>query len=369
MNRPFRYDQVGSLLRTKVLKEARADFNHGTLSYEDYKNIERAEIKKIVEKQKAIGLKAITDGEFNREYWHYDFIANLKGIKTYVAQTKGKFHGAMSQLKSYYVEDTLAFPKDHPFLDDFKYLNALCGDDVIAKATIPGPNMIYYSGVINNPYYKAKTRYTSFTKLKQDIAKVYQDAIAAYYEAGCRYLQFDDTAWGALFSEEQRKQMEEKGINAKQLMEDFTEITIACLKNKPADMILTTHCCRGNFKSSWLYDGDYSYVEKAIFQAPFDGFFLEFDSERAGSFAPIKNLEHGYLVLGLLTTKEGTLENKADIIKRIHEASQFLPLDRLCLSCQCGFSSTEDGNNLSEEEQFEKLKLVKEIAEEIWQDA
>lgn len=366
MKGPFRYDQVGSLLRTARLKEAKKDYLDGKLEDTVYKTIEREEIRKIVDKQKEVGLKAVTDGEFNREYWHYDFIAHLTGIKTYVKDVNGGFQGVMQKLKSYYVKDKLAFPEDHPFLDDFKYLNSLCGDDVVAKTTIPGPNMIYYSGVVNNPYFKEESVYTSLEELKKDLAKVYQDAIQAYYKAGCRYLQFDDTAWGALFSDKQRQVMIEKGLNPEDLAKDFAAITVECLKGRPEDMTITTHCCRGNFKSSWLYEGDYSFVQDTIFQAPFDGYFLEFDTERAGSFEPISHLKQGKLVLGLLTTKSGKLEDKEQIKARIKEASKYVPLDRLCLSCQCGFSSTEDGNNLTEEEQFKKLAFVKEIAEEVW---
>lgn len=363
---PFRYDQVGSLLRTEALKKSKKAFEEGKISFEEYKKIEREEIAKIVERQKEIGLKAITDGEFNREYWHYDFIAYLNGVETYIAETNGKFHGAMNKLKSYYAKDTISFPKDHPFLDDFRYLNSLVDGDAVAKFTIPGPNMLYYSGVINNPKFKGNTNYNSLEQLKDDICKTYQDAIQAFYDAGCRYLQFDDTSWGALFSKEQRDALETRGIDTKQLVKEFADITIRSISEKPSDMVLTTHCCRGNFKSSWLYDGDYSFVEKEIFEAPFDGFFLEYDSDRAGSFAPISNLQHGKLVLGLLTTKDGTLENKKIIKNRIKEATQYLPLDKLCLSCQCGFSSTEDGNTITEEKQYAKLKLVKEIADEIW---
>lgn len=366
---PFRYDQVGSLLRSAAWKQARTAYAEGSLSFAAYKDIEREEIRKLVEKQKELGLKAVSDGEYNREYWHYDFIAALGGIETYIAQTKGKFQGTMNRLKSYYVKDTLTFPADHPFLEDFRYLNSLCRDEVLAKATIPGPNMIYYSGVMNNPEYKENTAYTSFDTLKQDLIQVYRDAIQAFYAAGCRYLQFDDTSWGALFSETQRAALKEKGIDPRRLAKDFAEITVECLKNRPEDMTLTTHCCRGNFKSSWLYEGDYSFVEEDIFQAPFDGFFLEYDSERAGSFAPIAHLKSGHLVLGLITSKHGKLEDEEAVKARIQEASAYLPLDRLCLSPQCGFSSTDDGNTLSEEEQYAKLAYVKQIAEEVWEDA
>lgn len=368
---PFRYDQVGSLLRTDVLKQAKQKYQDRELSYEAYKKIEREEIKTIVDKQLALGLKAISDGEFNREYWHYDFISHIIGIEHYLADRKGDFQGVMHKLKAYYVKDRLVFPKDHPFLDDYRYLHDLVGDKAIAKFTIPGPNMIYLSGVLNSPLYHTHTNNIDIDIdiVKQDIIQVYQETIQAFYEAGCRYLQFDDTSWGVLFCEEQRKNLEIKGIDTNKLVKEFADITIECIKYKPKDMVLATHCCRGNFKSSWLYEGDYSFVQNEIFRPKFDAFFLEFDNDRSGSFEPIKHVSHGILVLGLVTTKSGILENKDIIKQRIQEASQYVPLDRLCLSCQCGFSSTEDGNDIREEEQYQKLAFVKEIAEEVWQDA
>lgn len=368
MNGPFRYDQVGSLLRTKELKKAKEELSKGSLNFEDYKKVEREEIKKIVLKQRKVGLKAITDGEFNREYWHYDFISYLNGIHNYLIDTNGMFHGVMDKLKAYYVEDKLSFPKDHPFIDDFKYLNSLCEKGEVAKVTIPGPNMIYFSGVINNPLFKENSKYNDIESVKKDIIKLYSDAIDAFYSVGCRYLQFDDTSWGALLSEKNREVLKERGLYTEKVVKEFSEITKESIKNKPNDMTITTHCCRGNFKSNWLYNGDYSYVEKEIFEAPFDGFFLEYDDERSGSLKSISNLKHGKLVLGLLTSKKGELENKKEIIKRIKEAEKYLPLEKMCLSCQCGFSSTEDGNIITEEEQFKKLALVKEIAKEVWKD-
>ena len=367
-NGPFRYDQVGSLLRTQVLKDAKDAYAKETLTYDEYKTIEREEIRKIVAKQKEIGLKAITDGEFNREYWHYDFISYLNGMETYTVDTGGSFQGVMSKLKSYFVKDHISFPKDHPFLDDFEFLDHLVGTDGVAKVTIPGPNMIYFSGAIKNPLFKEKSN-ISLQELEEDIIKVYQDAIQEFYKHGCRYLQLDDTSWGVLFCESQRQSLLEMEIDPLQLAKDFSRITTECIKQKPADMVLTTHCCRGNFKSSWLYEGDYEFVQEYIFKPPFDGFFLEFDDERSGSLKPISYVTHGKLILGLITSKDGRMEKEEVIKKRIQEASRYLPLDTLCLSCQCGFSSTEDGNIITEEEQYDKLKLVVDIAKEVWHDA
>ena len=366
---PFRYDQVGSLLRTKNLKQARKALENNEISLSVYKQIERVEVAEIVNKQKALGLKAITDGEFNREYWHYDFISHLNGIECYVRETKGSFQGVMQKLKAYYVKDHVSFPKNHPFIDDFIYLKSLVNDDAVAKFTIPGPNMVYFTGVVNSPVFQTQSNLLDIAAVKQDIATTYQQAIQCFYEAGCRYLQFDDVSWGALFCESAREQLMAQGVDPEQLVKELAELNIESLKNKPEDMVITTHCCRGNFKSSWLYEGDYTFVQNDIFRAPFDGFFLEFDTNRAGSFAPIQHLKHGKLVLGLITSKNGVLEDKQEVIRRIQEAQSYVNLDQLCLSCQCGFSSTEDGNDLSEEEQYQKLAFVKEIADEIWQDA
>lgn len=366
MKNNYRFEHVGSLLRTDILKTAKNDFNMGKISFSEYKSIERKEIEKIVIKQYNIGLKTISDGEYNREYWHYDFISKLNGIYNYVLDVSGKFHGSMSKLKSYYVKSKLSFDYNHSFLDDFKYLKSLCdklSDDLVPKITIPGPNMIYYSGVINNPLYYENTEYKNLNDVKIDIIKVYNDAIKAFYDAGCRYLQLDDTAWGALFSEDSRNEMKKRNINPDELLKDFSYLTIESIKNKPNDMIIATHCCRGNFKSNWLYEGDYSYVSSEMFKAKFDRFFLEFDTDRAGSFEYIKNIDTN-IVLGLITTKNGVLENKNFIGERIKEAQKYISKDRIYLSPQCGFASTEDGNNITEEEQWEKLKLVIDIANE-----
>lgn len=363
----FKFDHVGSLLRNENLKKAKKDLENNVINIEEYNKVVKEEIKKNAKKQYDIGLRAITDGEYNREYWHYDFISKLNGIHNYILEMNGSFNGALTKIKSYYVEDKLSFNDRHPFLDDFKYLKSICdelGEDVVAKFTIPGPNMIYYSGVVKTPLFKEKSKYTNLEDVKKDIIKVYNDAILAFYNAGCRYLQLDDTAWGALFSEDSRNEMKEKGINPEELLKDFSYLTIESIKNKPEDMFLTTHCCRGNFKSNWLYEGDYSFVADEMFKSNFDKYFLEFDTERAGDLKYIKNIKNNVSV-GLITTKDGKLEDKEVIKNRLNEALKYVDKNRLCLSPQCGFASTEEGNNITEKEQWNKLKFVVEVAKEV----
>lgn len=363
---PFRADQVGSFLRPQVLKEAKAKFNEGLISKEELQSVEDAEIIKLVEKQKKVGLTAVTDGEFRRTWWHLDYIEALEGIEVFDLSASGLFHGAMNKAKGYTVAGKLGFPSDHPFLEDFKFLKRAAGDHV-AKFTIPGPNMIFYSGVINSQKYADNPSYASLEEVAKDIVQVYRDAIAAFYQAGCRYLQLDDTSWGALFSDEFREKIKQKGFDPDELVKTFADITIDAVANKPEDMNITIHICRGNFKSSWLYDGGYEPIAKELFsRVNVDGFFLEYDSDRAGDFKPLRHIQDQCVVLGLVTTKTGELENLEDIKRRVQEAAEYVRLDQLCLSPQCGFSSTEEGNTITDQDQWNKLGLVVQAAKEIW---
>lgn len=363
---PFRADQVGSFLRPQVLKEAKAKFNEGLISKEELRSVEDAEIIKLVEKQKKVGLTAVTDGEFRRTWWHLDYIEALEGIEVFDLSASGLFHGAMNKAKGYTVAGKLGFPSDHPFLEDFKFLKRAAGDHV-AKFTIPGPNMIFYSGVINSQKYADNPSYASLEEVAKDIVQVYRDAIAAFYQAGCRYLQLDDTSWGALFSDEFREKIKQKGFDPDELVKTFADITIDAVANKPEDMNITIHICRGNFKSSWLYDGGYEPIAKELFsRVNVDGFFLEYDSDRAGDFKPLRHIQDQCVVLGLVTTKTGELENLEDIKRRVQEAAEYVRLDQLCLSPQCGFSSTEEGNTITDQDQWNKLGLVVQAAKEIW---
>lgn len=363
---PFRADHVGSFLRPQVLKDARAQYQQGQITKEELRLIEDIEIAKLVEKQKEVGLSAVTDGEFRRRWWHLDFIRAIDGIRVYEVDISGAFNGAMKKAEAYTVDSKLNFPKDHPFLEDFKYLKSIA-DEHVAKITIPGPNMIFYSGVVGSEPYLSNPSYASLDDVAKDIIKVYQDAIQAFYEAGCRYLQLDDTSWGALFSDVFRDKIKEKGFDPDELVKKFADITVESLANKPEDMSVTIHICRGNFKSSWLYQGAYEPIAKELFsRVNVDAFFLEFDNERSGDFKPLRFIKDQHVVLGLITSKTSELEDEAEIKGRIEEATEYVNIDQLCLSPQCGFASTEEGNLLTEEQQWEKLRHVVRIAKDVW---
>ncbi|MGG5340666.1 5-methyltetrahydropteroyltriglutamate--homocysteine S-methyltransferase [Enterococcus sp. AZ192] len=364
---PFRYDIVGSFLRTEPLKEARQAFADGTISKEKLTEIEDQEIIKLIEKQKAAGLSAVTDGEFRRRWWHLDFIAGLNGITVFDFETTA--FGITTEAQGTFVSGPLSFSQDHPFLDHFRFTQRHAAP-LLAKQTIPGPNMIFLDSLILSKQYNENPIYDSLAAFKQDLIKTYQDAIQAFYDAGCRYLQLDDTSWGGLFDDRFREMIKANGLNPDQLLQDFQEVTEQALAKKPADLAVTFHFCKGNFQSHWLYNGSYETIAKNLFSIQaFDGFFLEYDDERSGGFEPLEKLHDQRIVLGLITTKTGNLESSEAIIARIKEASQYVPLEQICLSPQCGFASTHEGNHLTEEEQWEKIALVKTIAETVWTDA
>ncbi|KAF9404321.1 hypothetical protein HW555_014396 [Spodoptera exigua] len=364
---PFRYDIVGSFLRPKALKEAREAFVKGTISKEVLTQVEDQAIISLIEKQKAIGLHAVTDGEFRRRWWHLDFIAGLNGITVYDFQTAA--FGITTEAQGSYVSGPLSFPDNHPFLEHFRFTQKHAAP-ALAKQTIPGPNMIFLNSLILSKQYHQQPIYDSANHFKEDLIRTYQQAIQAFYNAGCRYLQLDDTSWGGLFDERFREMITANGFDPDQLLTDFQEITEKCLATKPDDLTVTFHFCKGNFQSHWLYNGSYDKIAKNLFSIEqFYGFFLEYDDERSGGFEPLKELDKQRIVLGLITTKNGKLEDPSVIVKRIKEASQFVPLEQICLSPQCGFASTHEGNHLTEDDQWKKIALVKEIAKQVWIDA
>ncbi|WP_086444510.1 5-methyltetrahydropteroyltriglutamate--homocysteine S-methyltransferase [Candidatus Enterococcus lemimoniae] len=364
---PYRYDIVGSFLRPEALKNTRAAFADGSISKDALIEVEDQTIIELIEKQKAVGLHAVTDGEFRRRWWHLDFIAGLNGITVYDFQTTA--FGITTDAQGTYVSGPLSFSPTHPFLEHFRFTQKHAAP-ALAKQTIPGPNMIFLDSLILSKQYNENPIYTSLETFKQDLIKTYQDAIQAFYDAGCRYLQLDDTSWGGLFDERFRDLIKKNGLDADQLLNDFQEVTEKSLANKPADLAVTFHFCKGNFQSHWLYNGSYEKIAKNLFSIKaFDGFFLEYDDERSGGFEPLKELKEQQIVLGLITTKNGELEDPTTISERIKEASQYVPLDQICLSPQCGFASTHEGNHLTEEDQWKKIELVKSIAETIWKDA
>lgn len=364
---PFRFDIVGSFLRPERLKQARADFANGKLTQAELTNIEDQEIATLIAKQKEIGLHAVTDGEFRRRWWHLDFIAGLNGITVFDFQTEA--FGIKTAAQGTYVSGPLSFPENHPFLAHFLFTQEQA-TPALAKQTIPGPNMIFLDSVILSKHYQEQPAYQDLEDFKIALIQTYKEAIQAFYAIGCRYLQLDDTSWGGLFDTRFREKITAAGYDPDQLLLDFQEITQEILADKPADLAVTFHFCKGNFQSHWLYNGTYDKIAQHLFAIEkLDGFFLEYDDDRSGSFAPLKYLGQQRLVLGLLTTKSGVLESPEAIVARIKEATNYVPLEQLCLSPQCGFASTHEGNHLTEAQQWEKLRLLKTIAESVWQDA
>jgi len=358
---PFRYDQVGSLLRSSNLTEAREQYKAGTITQDQLINIENNEIIRLIEKQKENGVLAITDGEFRRSWWHFDFLGGLDGVEYYEKDKGLAFHEMETRKEGIRLVGKVDF-SSHPFVEHFKFLKKHAGESIV-KQTIPSPNMLFYRVDINEEIYSDKN------ELLKDTIAAYQKAIQAFYDAGCRYLQLDDTAWADLFSEEGHNKLRAKGLEPAEELKLMQYVINESIANKPEDLVVTMHICRGNYKSNYFSSGGYDFASEVIFGGlNVNGLFLEFDDERSGSFEPLKfvNRKDLKIVLGLITTKTGTLEDKEKIKARIKEAATYVPLEQLCLSPQCGFSSTEEGNILTEEQQWEKLRFVKEIAEEVW---
>ncbi|MFT4300329.1 MAG: 5-methyltetrahydropteroyltriglutamate--homocysteine S-methyltransferase [Desulfovibrio sp.] len=362
---PFRADHVGSFLRPESVKTARKQLQDKEITPEALRIVEDEAIMQLVEKQKQCGLQAVTDGEFRRSWWHLDFFAGLQGIQKTVTNKGFVFHGVHTKAESVELAGPVSF-FDHPMLRDFAFLKGCAGEHT-AKMTIPSPAMLHFVLAIRNEQFALPGFYQSETALLDDIANTYRGALKAFYEAGCRYLQLDDTSWGALCSAEQRAALAGRGIDPAALAEKYVNLVNAAIADRPADMAVTMHICRGNFRSTWFSSGGYEPVAQELFgKAKLNGFFLEYDSERAGDFSPLKHMRDQQVVLGLVSTKTGVLEDREAIKARIAEAAKVVPLEQLCLSPQCGFSSTEEGNTLTEEEQWKKIGLVVEVAESIW---
>jgi 5-methyltetrahydropteroyltriglutamate--homocysteine methyltransferase len=361
---PFRADHVGSLLRAAPLKDARARHEKGGLTDAQLREIENQEIEKIVRKQEEIGLQLATDGEFRRSWWHFDFIKSLTGAEIYHPAKGIQFHGLQTKQNNVRVVGKLDFPANHPMIEHFKFLKSI--SKVTPKMTIPAPPVMHFRSsrdAISSEVYADWDNYF------EDLGKTWRKAVKAFYDAGCRYLQFDDTTWAYQCSQDELKQARERGLDTTELQAKYAACTNYALAEKPADMTITTHVCRGNFRSTWISSGGYEPVaETLLSKVNYDGYFLEYDSDRAGGFEPLRFLPKGnkMVVLGLITSKSGTLENKDEIKRRIEEASKFASLEQFCISPQCGFASTEEGNVLAENEQWRKLSLCVELANEVW---
>ena len=360
---PFRADHVGSFLRPAALKEARAKREKGAISQAELKAVEDREIEKIVAKQEEIGLKFATDGEFRRSWWHFDFLGMLDGVELYEADQGIQFQGVQTKAQSLRIVGKLGF-SDHPMVEHFKFLKS--HTRLTPKMTIPAPPVLHFRLAKDGI---SKKVYPDLDGFFHDLGETYKKAVKAFYDAGCRYLQFDDTVWAYLCSQEELRKARERMANVDELQPIYARMINTALEARPADMTITTHVCRGNFRSTWIAEGGYEPVAETLLgRLNYDGYFLEYDTERAGGFEPLRFLPKGkkIVVLGLVTSKSGTLEKRDDIKRRIEEAAKFASLEQFCLSPQCGFASTEEGNILAEDEQWAKLAMIAEIAEQVW---
>ena len=361
---PFRADHVGSLLRPATLKEARAKHQKGEIAAEALKAIEDREIETIIRKQQDIGLQCATDGEFRRAWWHFDFFRGLDGVTPFVTDHGIKFTGVETKAEGIKITGKVGF-SGHPMLDHFRFLKNHAR--VTAKMCIPAPSTFHFR---QGRALISREVYPDLDAFFADLAAAYRKAIRAFYDAGCRYLQLDDTAWAMVCDPSERAQSKARGDDPDTLPARYAALTSAALAEKPADMAITMHSCRGNFRSTFIASGGYEFVAEHLLGEVngIDGYFLEYDSDRAGGFEPLRFLPKGrkIVVLGLVTSKSGKLEGKDAIKRRIDEATKYVALDQLALSPQCGFASTEEGNILAEEEQWAKLRMIVDIADEVW---
>ncbi len=383
LNPPFRADVVGSYLRPDFLIQARTQFVDGKITQKELTDIENRAISELVAKQKAAGLHVITDGEFRRSWWHLDFMWGLQGIEKASLKEGYKFQGVESRPETARLTGKIS-GENHPFIEHFRFLLPFAESDIVPRITIPAPAQFFKE--LYRPENKAATEsiYPSQTDLLQDIANAYQTFIQQIYAIGCRNVQLDDCTWGMMVD----SRYNNAGVansaskcdcncasnatvisqSIQDLAEIFVQLNNAAIVNAPPDLVLTTHVCRGNYRSTWAASGGYQPVASYLFaRENVHAYYLEFDTERAGDFSPLAKVSGDkQVVLGLISSKVGELEDKQAVIKRIKEASQYLPIERLCLSTQCGFASTEEGNALTEEQQWAKIALVTDIAKEVW---
>ena len=366
-NVPFRYDFVGSFLRPQALKDAKEALDNGQLSQEEYDRIVDEEVVKVVKKQKELGYHVITDGEFRRTFWHLDFMWGLEGVEHKNTGNGVRFNTELAVLDDTYLVGKIK-AKAHPFVEYFKFLKQFEDENTVAKYTIPAPAQTFQQMIVPANFETTRKFYATNEELIHDIGVAYQDVIKQFYDAGCRNLQLDDCTWGAIVGDAAKQRYESLGIDLEEVKAELLAVNNLALENKPEDMVITSHICRGNYHSTFFAKGPYNSVADYVFaKENVDALYLEYDDERSGGFAPLAKVsEDKKVVLGLITTKTPELEDKETVIKRIHEAAKFIPLDRLYLSPQCGFASCAIGNKLTEEQQWAKLKLVKEIAEEVW---
>lgn len=366
MPAPYRADHVGSLLRPAGIKAAREQHAAGTLSDAGLKAAEDQGIKDLIKAQEAVGLKVVTDGEARREFWHYDFLADLTGVEfeTRDADKGVAFHGVKIPPKFPTIVGKLDFPDDHPMLEHFKFVAA--NTSVTPKISIPGPSVAHYRTAKSDilvPEYKDDEA------LFADLAKTFAKAVTKFYEAGCRYLQMDDIYFTYLGDETQRAMKRAEGLDPDWLIEKYAWMMHEAIKDRPADMLIGMHMCGGNFKSTWAAAGGYDAAADAIFnRTGVDLFFMEYDTDRAGGLEPLRLLPKGKqrVYPGFITTKTGALESLDMLRRQFDKAAQFADMDQLGIAPQCGFASTEHGNAITEDDEMRKLELVVKTAEAIW---
>lgn len=358
---PFKADHVGSLLRPESIHQARKDFKEGVITAEQLREIETTEIKRIVDKQIEVGLKAVTDGEFRRTFWHTDFMAGINGFEGYTPEHGYKFKNVETEAYDVRNIGKVSFNGNHPFIQDFIEFKEIVGDRAIPKLTIPSPNQFFNQGI------RDENIYPDIEDYAKDVIQAYRDAFKTFYDLGARYIQIDDvyiaglSAPGIPFNDGK--------YNREFLIDLALRVANGVLEGKPEDLAVTTHLCRGNYQSDWAFEGSYALIAPTLFaKEKVDGFFLEYDDDRSGSFQPLEHIPAGgpRVVLGVFTSKNGELEDKEVIKARVAEAAQYVPLEQLCISPQCGFASTHHGNKLTEEQQWEKLRYIVEVSEEIF---
>ena len=359
---PFRADHVGSLLRSAPLKAAREKRAKGDIGAAELKAVEDREIERVIKKQEEVGLQAVTDGEFRRSWWHLDFLWGLDGVERHVMDTGIAFAGVTTRNEGVRVTGKLGF-SDHPMIEHFKFVQA--HTKRTPKITIPAPSAIYGRPVMT-PIDKAV--YPDLDRFFADLGSAYRKAVRAFADAGCRYLQLDEVFIAMLCDPKYRAQMTARGDDPERLGELYGDLINTAMADIPSDMTITMHLCRGNYKSTFMGTGGYEAVQEILFsKIKVHGYFMEYDDPRSGGFEPLRMLPKGKLVvLGIVTTKSGKLESKDELKRRIEQAAKYATLDQLCISGQCGFASTEEGNLLSEDEQWAKLRRLVEVADEVW---
>ena len=365
---PFRYDFVGSFLRPEKLKKARNQFDNGSIGYDQLKKVEDESITELITKVKELGYHVITDGEFRRATWHLDFMWGFDGVGHAPTKTGLPFHGEDAMVDDTYLVGKVGIKGEHPFVEHFKFVKQFEDENTVAKQTMPSPAQ--FLAQFTMPFNREHTLkyYATDKELAEDIVKAYGKVINDLYEAGCRNIQLDDCTWGMMADKSGHLAYGATQEGLIEIQKAHKDINNKVIANAPKDIWINTHVCRGNFHSTYANSGAYDPVADILFgEENVDAYYLEFDDERSGGFEPLAKVSGDKkVVLGLITTKSPKLENKEEVIARIHKAEKYIPLDRLYLSPQCGFASCEIGNKLTAEEQWAKLKLVKEIAEEVW---